>query len=230
MCSGIERGIVRERIVVLGAGGHASVVLDALLALERFEIAGLIDSIRPAGQEMLGFQVLGNESVLPALAASHSFDGVVVAIGDNWQRAQQVARIEKLLPSPAFPSVVHPSAVVARSARIGAGTVVFAGVIVNANASVGRHCILNTKSSLDHDCEMGDYASLAPGVTVGGRTRIGEYTAVSLGASVIHNLRIGSHSIIGAGSTVVRDVPNSVVAFGTPARIRRQRAPGERYL
>ena len=114
--------------------------------------------------------------------------------------------------------------------RVGAGTVLMAGVVVNSDSRIGAHCILNTRASLDHDCIMDDFSSLAPGVTVGGVARIGMYSAVSLGANIIHGKNIGAHTVVGAGALVQKDIPDHCVAYGVPARVVRPRAEGERYL
>ena len=89
---------------------------------------------------------------------------------------------------------------------------------------------MNTRASLDHHGVLGDYASLAPGVTVGGDVSIGEGGAVAIGATVLHGRSIGDWSVVGAGATVIDDVPDGVVAYGTPARVVREREPGDRYL
>jgi acetyltransferase-like isoleucine patch superfamily enzyme len=105
-----------------------------------------------------------------------------------------------------------------------------AGAVVNPGARVGAFCILNTNSSIDHDCILEDYASLAPGVVTGGGVVIGRYTAIGIRATVVHGVRIGEHSVIGAGATVLHDIPDHVVAYGTPARVVRNRQTGDPYL
>jgi acetyltransferase-like isoleucine patch superfamily enzyme len=105
-----------------------------------------------------------------------------------------------------------------------------AGAVVNPCCQVGRFCIVNTNASLDHDCVMEDYASLAPGVTTGGNCRIGSHAAVSIGAVLRHGITIGEHSVVGAGSLVLGPVDAFSIAYGTPARKIRDRQPGDKYL
>jgi acetyltransferase-like isoleucine patch superfamily enzyme len=90
--------------------------------------------------------------------------------------------------------------------------------------------VLNTKCSVDHDCFIDDYASISPGATIGGNVSIGSYSVIALGANVIHAKKIGQHSIIGAGSTVINDIGSHVIAYGTPAKVVRNRIQGEKYL
>jgi acetyltransferase-like isoleucine patch superfamily enzyme len=105
-----------------------------------------------------------------------------------------------------------------------------AGTVVNSDSRIGAHCIFNTKASLDHDCVMDDFSSLAPSVTVGGVVRIGAFSAISLGANIIHGRSIGAHTVIGAGALVWSDMPDHCVAYGVPAKMIRLRAEGEKYL
>jgi acetyltransferase-like isoleucine patch superfamily enzyme len=105
-----------------------------------------------------------------------------------------------------------------------------AGVSINACSSVGRFCILNTNSSLDHDSILEDFASLAPGATTGGNCRVGQFSAVSIGAVLIHGIHVGEHTVIGAGSLVMKSIESFVVAYGTPARAIRNREQGDKYL
>ncbi len=217
-------------IVLLGASGHAKVVADAVRQEGRWQIAGFLDQSFRAGQRHFGAPVLGSEQDLPRLAEELNLVGVFVAIGDNHTRSQAVRRIHSACPQLPFVSIVHPAATIAEGVLISEGSILLAGVTVNADAHIGAHCILNTCSSLDHDGVLADFASLAPGVTTGGNVHIGECTAISLGASVIHGIKIGEHVVVGAGATVLENLPDHVVAYGTPARAVRTRQTAERYL
>jgi acetyltransferase-like isoleucine patch superfamily enzyme len=105
-----------------------------------------------------------------------------------------------------------------------------AGAVINPGCKVGDFCIVNTRASLDHDSVMGDFSSLAPAAVTGGNVQIGAFSVIAIGAIVAHAVRVGEHAVIGAGATVLRHVPDRVVAYGTPARIIRQREPGDPYL
>ena len=219
-----------HNIVVIGSSGHARVVIDAVEREARFHIAGVIDTFKPVGHICLGYQVLGDELRLPDIIRNYDIYGGAVAIGDNWLRHKVVDRIRAVVPDFRFVTVTHPSAQIAGSARVAAGTVVLPGAIVAANAEIGEFCIVSTKASLDHDGVMGTYSSFAPAVTAGGEVTIKPFAAVLLGANIIHSISVGEHSVVGAGSLVLRDVPDRVVAYGLPARVIRTRQPGEPYL
>ena len=191
---------------------------------------GILDTYRPIRTEVLGYQVLGSDEDLPALVGAGMCDAVIVAIGANWVRSRVVERIKALVPRIRFASAVHPTAQIARNVVIGAGTVVMAGAIVNPCARIGEFCILNTACSLDHDSVMSDFSSMAPRAVTGGSVTIGAFSAIMIGATISHEVCIGEHTVIGAAATVLRDVPDRVVAYGTPARIVRRRSPEDPYL
>jgi len=221
---------MKPRLVIVGSEGHASVVIDIVERQGAYKIAGLIDSYKPQGTRVLGYEVLGEEQQFPAIMQMLTIDAVIVAIGDNWQRERMVALLISSVPDVSFATAIHPSACVARTVQLGSGTVVMPGSVVNANCRIGHHCILNTNSSLDHDSVMEDYSSLGPNAATGGNVSIGLSTAIGLGASIIHNIRIGSHTVVGAGATVVTSLPERTVVFGTPAKVARTRQIGEQYL
>jgi sugar O-acyltransferase (sialic acid O-acetyltransferase NeuD family) len=220
----------KPRVVVVGCSGHARVVVDILEAARRCHIVGLLDSLKPPGSEVLGYQVIGSDDDLPALVAANICDAVIVGIGDNWVRSRMVTRIKRMVPKIHFVTAVHPSAQIARYCSIGAGTVVMAGVVVNPGCEIGEFSILNTGSSLDHDSRMGQFSSLAPRAVTGGGVRIGDFSAIAIGAVISHSIAVGDHTVVGAGATVLKDVPDRVVVYGTPARVIRSRNPGDSYL
>lgn len=219
-----------KNVLIFGASGHGSVVLDCLERSPGFIPVGFIDSYKEKGTKKNGYEVLGTEFDLPGILREKEVYGGIIAIGDNWARRKMADRIERIVPGFRFVSVVHPMAVIGRDVRLGAGVAVMPGAIINANARIGDHCILNTKASLGHDGVMEAYASLAPGVCAGGHVFVGRGAAISLGSSVIENIKIGQDSVVGAGSLVLQHVPPGVMVFGSPARVVRHRREGEPYL
>lgn len=145
------------------------------------------------------------------------FDGVFVAIGNNSVRhlktEQLVAVGAKLV------SLEHPAATISRYAAIGVGTLVCAGVVVNADTVIGRGAILNTGCSVDHDCSLGDFVHISPGARLAGNVQVESFSWIGIGASVRQSIRIGSRVIVGAGAAVVSDVADSMTVVGVPAKI-----------
>ena len=219
-----------ERLLIVGASGHAHAVLALLRRLGTHRVMGLIDDTRPAGGLVHGLPVLGGVADLPQLCAAYGFDQVVIAIGDNGRRQQISDQLRRRLPQLRWPVLVDPTAVVAEPARLGEGTVILPLAHVGPGARLGPGCLLNTRSSLDHDGQMEPFSSLAPGVHCGGRVQIGERAAVGLGASVVQHVRVGADTVVGAGAVVLDSLPPQVVAHGVPARVVRSRSPLEAYL
>jgi len=220
----------RTPVVLIGAAGHASVVLDALQRQGIYDVVGLLDRSKPVGSICGDLRVEGTQDDLPALRDRYPELEAVIAVGENWVRSRISQEIRQLCPGIKFATVVHPSAQIGRGVTIGEGSVILAGAVLNASARIGEGSILNTRSSLDHDCVMGDFSSLGPAAAVGGSTTIGCFSYVGIGASVIQGISIGDHTVVGAGAVVVRHIPSLVVAYGSPARIVRRRQPGDRYL
>lgn len=219
-----------ENIVIIGASGHARVVIDVIEKEGAFNIIGLIDAYQPTGTKMFDYEVLGEESALPALIGEYRIAGGIVAIGDNWTRHKIVRRLLEIYPGFSFVTAIHPSACVARGVTIGRGTVVMAGCVINSASQIGDFCIINTNSSIDHDNRISDYASVAPGATTGGDVALGRFSAISLGAKVVHGVAIGDHTVIGAGATLLDDVPSHSIALGAPAIVTGTRKEGDKYL
>ncbi len=205
-------------------------IIDIVEKQGLFEIVGLIDPAQLPGAHFFGYKILGSDQEISGLMRQGRVAGLLIAIGDNWTRAKVARSLAAVVRDLPLVTAIHPSAQIAKGVEIGLGSVIMAGAVVNSGACIKRLCIVNTNAALDHDSVLGDFASLGPGATVGGEAAIGAYTAVGIGAIVLNGVRIGEHCVIGAGATVLHAVPDAVVAFGTPARVVRQRIPEEGYL
>jgi sugar O-acyltransferase (sialic acid O-acetyltransferase NeuD family) len=206
-----------SEVIVFGAGGHGKVVADIVLQCG-WTCAGFVDdqtSFRAAVG--LPLSILGDRTWL----CNQPRDTLRVAlgIGDNYGREA----VASFLTSAGIEvvSAISPFAVVSPSAQIGAGTVIMPGAVVNAMAIVGEGVIINSGAVVEHDTRVGNYVHLSPNSTLGGGVEIGEFSHLGLGASVLPLIRIGSRSILGAGSVVTGAIPDNVIAFGVPARIKR---------
>lgn len=220
----------KPNIVVIGASGHASVIIDIIERQDKYIIAGLIDSYKPIGTKIFNYEVIGTEKDLTALVKQHHITGGIIAIGDNFDRYSMFEKIEALALNFTYISAIHPNAIIGKQVLIKPGTAIMPGAIANANAVIGDFCILNTASTLGHDCEMQAFSSLAPGVNIAGHVTIGTCSSIGIGSSVIGGVSIGSHTHIGAGSTVVKDVDSLKIAYGTPSEEIRDRTKNESYL
>jgi acetyltransferase EpsM len=209
-------------IVIAGAGGHAREVCSYLASHPDFELIGVLDDAKPLGS-FEQTRLLGPIDCLTELMRSDQGLRFITAFGSNEVRLSVVRRIESLpvWTSPAV--VVDRSAQIGRNVEIGEGTLLAPGAVVTTKVKIGRHCIINVKASVSHDCQISDFANLNPGVTVCGAVCIGEGAYIGAGTTIIDKISVGAWSIIGAGAVVVRDIPAHVTAVGVPARIVKKR-------
>ncbi len=208
-------------VILIGAGGHAGVVADALAA-QGVRIAAVCAELG-VGASFAG-QVVQGLDALPGLRAAGHVQAHV-AIGQPGARA----RLGALLTESGFrlATVVHPFACVSPSATLDDGAFIAAGGIVGPRARIGARAIVNHRCSLDHDTEVGEDAHLAPGVLTGGYARIGARSWVGLGVVLRDRAEIGADSFVGAGSLVLKSVPPAVLAYGQPARVVRNLVDGD---
>jgi sugar O-acyltransferase (sialic acid O-acetyltransferase NeuD family) len=200
-----------SNLLIWGAGGHGKVVLDIARNTGAFERIQFLDD-RVADSDFCGCPLL-HTAQLERLAGS-SF---IVAIGDNRERKRCYGRA--LQAGLLAATLVHASAVISPSARVGAGTVVMPLAVLNASATVAENCIVNTGAIVEHDCEVGAHVHLSPRVALGGAVRIGELAHLGIGAVVLPGGLVGDESVVGAGAVVLKEAPARCVVVGIPARV-----------
>lgn len=204
-----------DACIVVGAGGHALVVMDALQRAhpQARGLAFADDDTALRGRVLLGRAVLG-----PPASVVH--DGVCfhVAIGRNEVRVRLIVRLRELGGQPQ--TVLHPAAIVSPHATLGAAVFVAAGAVVAPAATIGDGCIVNHGAVVDHECVLGEGVHIAPGATLAGAVRCGRGVLVGAGANVLPGVVLGDGAIVGAGAVVNRDVPPGAVVVGIPASPR----------
>ena len=201
------------RIAIIGAGGHAKVIADAILASGSHQIFGFFDDNSALWRNTIfGLPVSGPI----ASWQDHSVDSLVLGIGNNAVRKKIFERFRSV--GAKFATVVHPRATLARGVVLGEGVVIFANVVVNSDTQIGSNCILNTACTVDHDCIVGAHAHLAPGVNIAGDVHVGEGVFAGIGAKIIPGTSIGDWALIGAGAVVTRDVEAAAKVAGVPAK------------
>ena len=204
-------------VVIVGAGGHGRVVLDALLAAGKVRPVGFLDADPAlAGREVGGFPVFGAVNLLPKLR-QQKVRGGIVAIGDNRTRCGYVGTLVEY--GLELVNAIHPAAVVAATARLGRNVMVAAGAVVGTDARLGDSVIVNTSAVVDHECEVGEGVHVCPGALLAGRVRVGPRAFVGMGAKVIQCLSVGEGAVVGAGAVVLKDVPAGATVVGVPARV-----------
>ena len=209
----------RMRCVVLGGGGHARVVIDAALASGVIDLCAVLDSdSRRWGTELFGVPVRGGDELLPELVRQ-GVTGFVVGVGGVGDNRPRKRLFELGLAHGLQPvTVQHPSAICSTRAKVGVGTVLLAGSVVNAGAVLGVNVILNTGAIVEHDCVIGDHVHLATGAKLASAVRVGKLAHIGIGAAVRQCLSIGEGAVVGAGAVVVNEVAPWTVVVGIPAR------------
>lgn len=205
--------MTKKRILIIGGGGHAKVVIDAIRRSRRYDICGILDPNLKEGSMVLGEKVLGPDGMMKKLrdkGVGLAFLGVG-SVGDCSLRKKLYAIAKDAGFS--FPAIVHDRAVVADGVILDEGTFVAAGAVVNPGTVVGRNAIINTASSVDHDCVIGDFVHIAPGATLSGGVIIGEESHIGTGANIVQCVKIGSRSMVGAGQTIRHDIADGVKSY-----------------
>lgn len=222
--------MAKDQVIIIGASGHAKVIIDVFERMGTYEILGLFDDHIITGTEVLGYRLLGKLMNVRPFLSEHPGVQVFIAIGDNWTRYQVKSQLEQETHNIKWAQAIHPFSHIGKGSKLGTGIAVFAGAVINSEAQLGDFAIVGSNSNIDHESRLGEYASLGPGCTLGGNVNIGDFSAIGLGADLIHGLTIGAHTIIGAGSTVLQNFGDKIVVYGTPAKEIRPREKGEKYL
>ena len=201
-----------EQIILIGGGGHAKVVFDAMVCAG-LAACGFVDD----DPQALIFKLDGCPEYLGSIASAANHDGVMlIAIGDVPVRRRLINTIG---PFDYARAVVHPRAIVAKSSMLGIGVFVGPGAIVNADARIGDHAIINSGAIVEHDCAVGINTHIAPGAKLGGGAKVGDDTLIGIGATVLPGIRIGNACVVGAGAVVTCDVGDGETVVGVPARV-----------
>lgn len=203
-------------LVLYGAGGHAKVIYDIILS-NNLLLEYLVDDNPPADF----FHHLEVYKPTEELLRNHK---IIVAVGDGKSREIIVDRIKNQCE---FTTLIHVSAFVSRFSEVGEGTVVMPQVCVNAEVKIGKHCIINTSSVIEHDCIIEDYVHISPSVTMAGNITVKKRAQVGIGARIIPGVTIGEDAIIGAGAVIIKDVPAGATVVGNPGKIIKIREIGE---
>ena len=197
-----------EKVILIGGGGHAKVIMDIVTACGD-TVVGVLDDGLEKGAEVQGVPVIG-----AAIDAEKFPDcRFVVAVGNNTIRHRLVDALEVR-----WYTAIHPSAVISPNATVGEGTVVMPAAVVNAGAKVGRHCIINTAAVVEHDNIICDYAHISCGAVLTGAVYVGEEALVGAAAVVRNNVNICAGCIVGAGAVVTCDMKEKGVYVGIPAK------------
>ncbi len=210
------------RVIVLGAGGHAKVLLEAL-KLNGVEVFGLTDIAQNKNWgTMSGFNIIGNDDEI----LKYRDEGLFLVNGIGSIRVSPLRReaFERCKGQGyKFIQVIHPGSVVAEGVRLGEGVQIMAGAVIQPGTCIGDNSVINTLAAVDHDCEIGSHVHVSPGAVLSGGVKLGNGTHVGTGAVVIQGIQIGANCLIAAGAVVTKDIPDGAAVAGVPARQMKKR-------
>jgi len=219
-----------KNIVLIGGGNQAHYTIDIIEKEGKYNIIGIIDSIHEIDSDRFGYKILGRQENISQLIKKYNIEGGVISIGDNWGRYHVYNQILELAPTFKFVNAIHPSVIVGNNVKLGVGIVAMAGCIFNPKSTIGDFTFFATGAQIEHDCQIGNFSSISAGSITGGHVKLGKFSAITLGVTVVDRLEIGENTVIGSGSLVTKSLPDNVLAYGSPAKIIRNRIKGEKFL
>jgi len=208
-----------KKIVLVGAGGHALSVIDSIQSNANFEIVGITESGYDVGEKLLGYKILGNDDLLKSVfdsGVNYAFI-TVGSIGNTALREKLYIMLKNI--GFILPAIIDNSSKIGSEVWLGAGIYIGKNTVVNPRSTIKDMAIINTGAIIEHGCCINGFTHIGPGAVLCGDVKIGAHTHVGANATIIQGVIIGDNSMIGAGSIVVHDVPNKVVAYGSPCKV-----------
>lgn len=201
---------MKTKLLIIGASGHGKVLVDIAKKMKKWQEIAFLDDNETI-KEVMGIKVIGKTNEF--IDYINDYD-VIVGIGNCLVREKIQKEIEKT--NATLSTLIHPNAIIGENVKIGNGTVVMAGTVINCCTNIGNGCIINTGATIDHDCIIEDYVHICPGVNIAGTVKIGKRSWIGLGSKVINNINICNNCILGAGAVVVKDIDEHGLYLGVP--------------
>ena len=210
-----------KKLVLVGGGGHCKSILSSI-DINIYSDIVIVDSREKVGDTVDGLLIGGTDDDLPSLF-NNGYSNAFIAVGTTSSNTNRQCIYESLKKIGfSFPSIIDPSAIIAKSSMIEEGVFVGKNAVVNAGSRIGRFCIINTGVIVDHDCSIGSFVHLSPGVILSGAVTVGNNTHIGTGACVKQCVTIGKNTTIGMGSVVIGNMPSNCTAFGVPCKVREE--------
>ncbi|MFZ4705048.1 MAG: acetyltransferase [Bacteroidales bacterium] len=208
----------KEKIILIGGGGHCKSVIDTIESEGRFDIAGIVDIPGKLHDTILGYEIFASDEDISRLALEYKYFFIAVGlIRDFRPRLNMYEKLQKL--GCEMPVVISPKAYVSPHAIIAAGTLIMPFAFINAGVSIGQNCIINTSSIVEHDTVIGANNHISTACVVNGTCVIGDNNFLGTNATLLNNLLVGNNNLIGASSVVVKNVGDGLKLFGNPAAV-----------
>ena len=221
-----------NKIVIFGSGGHAKVIFSEIIKLKKFKFLGFVDDFKKKGELIISFRKknyynLG--SIKEVINDKNKFKGII-GTGLNFIRKKIFEDIKKANVNFEFQKIISKDAIVFPDVFIDEGTFIISGTTINIGTRIGKHCIINSSCSIDHDNIFNDFSSSGPGVVTAGNVEVGYQSHLGMGSLIKNNLKILDNTIIGSGSFVNKDCKKNSIYWGSPAKKISTRKYDENYL
>lgn len=220
-----------KKIIIFGTGLNSRVVLNEIENLKEYKCIGFIDDIFKKELFSLSNKktsYLGKISDLNKYFDNNTYG--IISWGDNFKRKEIVKNVYSISKEFKWASIVSKKSIISKKVNIGEGTLIMPGTVINFNSNIGRHCIINTNSTIEHDNRFDDFSACGPGVTTSGNVTVGELSYLGVGSSIMHGVAILKNTVVGGQSYVNEDCASDSVYYGVPAKKIRKRTVGENYL
>lgn len=211
-----------NKIVLIGAGGHCKVIIDILKSMKKYEVVGILDN-KNKSKYLLDVPIIGDDTLLNELFLK-GIKNAFICIGalNNINIRNNIYENLKKIGFK-LPVLIHEKSIVSEYAKLGEGTCVMPGAIVNAGSIIKENCIINTGSIIEHDCLISSNCHVSPNVVLGGQTTIESNCHIGIGSTIIQGINVGENVTIGAGAVVVNNIEANSVAIGVPAKVLRRK-------
>lgn len=203
---------MKEKLLIIGASGHGKVVADIAMKMNKWQYIAFLDDDESIKSSM-GIDVIGKST--DAIKYIKDYD-LFIGLGNNDLR--EIIQVNLEAKGASIPILVHPSAIIGKHVNLYSGTVVMAGVVINCSSSIGKGCIINTSSTVDHDNFIEDYVHISPGSHLAGTVKVGRKSWLGIGSVIINNISIAKDVQIGAGAIVVKNLTEAGIYVGNPAK------------
>lgn len=220
-------------IIIIGAGSHSKVIYEELVNINNYNIIGFCNPLINASNKIKDFckenklKFYNSNSLKNLLKTEALF---VLGLGNNYEREKVYKKCININKNIKWTKVISKNATISKSVKIGNGTVILSSVTIQAGTTIGKHCIINNSSSIDHDNSFKDFSSCAPGVLTGGSVSIGKNSFLGIGSTIINNIKIGNDTIIGANSLVLNDCKSNSIYYGSPVKLINKIDKNKKYF
>lgn len=226
---------MRKNIVIFGSGVHSKVIFSEIIKIKKYNFLGFVDDFSQKGQKIItykgkSFFNLGKiKDVIKNNGKKRKFYGII-GVGFNYIRKKIVNEVFKLDKTFKWESIISKDCILNGNINIGEGSLIMSGVVINAQTTIGNHCIINTSSSIGYENYFMDFSSCGPGVVTGGNVTLGENSYLGIGSIVKPGVKIGKNTVIGGNSFVNKKCLDNFLYFGVPIKQTRKRKIDENYL